>query len=167
MSHFRLWYTLRLASGDFAHTQTSAALFSWGLTVAWSLPAEEAGLPCSAAPETASLLKYQLCFKSSLLWTVCLMIKRSDKQYSSCFYFKSAWCPWYSEHFSDCHEHYVRDTVFHICQPGNCSASCLLSSLTPRNRQETHSNYVIHSAFTECRFTQSRTSTHINILLTF
>ena len=30
----------------------------------------------------------------------------------------------------------------------------------------THSNYAFHSAFIDCKFTQSRTSTYINVLLT-
>ena len=37
---------------------------------------------------------------------------------------------------------------------------------TQEQTRVTHSNYTIHSAFIECRFTQSRTSTYINILLT-
>ena len=59
---------------------------------------------------------------------------------------------------------YVLYTVFPISQPGNCSASCLLSSLAPRNGQ---GSIAIQSGFIECRFTQSSTSTYINILLTF
>ena len=33
---------------------------------------------------------------------------------------------------------YVHDTVFPLSQPGNCSASCQLSSPAPRHRQEPH-----------------------------
>ena len=33
---------------------------------------------------------------------------------------------------------YVRDTVLSISQLVNCSASCLLSSPAPRNREEPH-----------------------------
>ena len=33
---------------------------------------------------------------------------------------------------------YVCDIIFPISQPGNCSASCLLSSPAPRNRQESN-----------------------------
>ena len=37
----------------------------------------------------------------------------------------------------------VHDIVFSVCQLGNCSASCLLSSPAPRNRQESHTVTVL------------------------